>query len=221
MAKEAALPKDQRILLAAEQIFSRYGYAHATLDEIIRVADVGKGTVYKYFGNKEYLLYRLVCMKNEGFVERLRQAVAAGADFPDKLYRYFYEMADFYKKNVALWQIIFFEMLGDPNVKSIQREDGEYKVVSRYDVPLGEAVKERIVRYYMILEQESGVLRELITQGSEAGLLKGDEVEFIVRHMFFSTAMCIFHPCPVEDELTPEEGARIAVDRHLYGLARS
>lgn len=221
MAKEAALPKDQRILLAAEQIFSRYGYAHATLDEIIKVADVGKGTVYKYFGNKEQLLYRLVCMKNEGFVERLRQAVAAGADFPDKLYRYFYEMADFYKKNVALWQIIFFEMLSDPNVKSILREDGGYRVVSRYDVQLGGAVKERIIRYYMILEQEADVLRELIAQGSEAGLLKGDEVEPIVRHMFFSTAMYIFHPCPAEDELTPEEGARIAVDRHLYGLARS
>ena len=42
---DKALPKDLRILQAAEKIFSMYGYEKATLDEIIALADVGKGTV--------------------------------------------------------------------------------------------------------------------------------------------------------------------------------
>ena len=46
---DKTLPKDQRILLAAEEVFSRRGYVQATLDEIIALADTGKGTVYKYF----------------------------------------------------------------------------------------------------------------------------------------------------------------------------
>ena len=220
MAIDAALPKDQRILLAAEQVFSRSGYLHATLDEIIRVADVGKGTVYKYFGNKEQLFYKLVCLKNEPFVARLRQSVAEGRDFPDKLYRYFYEMGTFYEKNMALWQIIFFEMLGDNSGSIVTREGGEYKVVSRYMLEVSEAVKERLIRYYIVLEREAAILKELLTAGMADGILKDGDVAAITDHLFFSVAMFIFHPHPLNGNMTMEEAARLAVDRHLYGLAR-
>ena len=57
MSIDLTLPKEKRILLAAEEIFSKYGYEKATLDEIISLADVGKGTVYKYYGNKERNFY--------------------------------------------------------------------------------------------------------------------------------------------------------------------
>ena len=50
---DATLPKKDRILIAAEDVFSRRGYTKATLDEIIALADTGKGTLYKYFGNKD------------------------------------------------------------------------------------------------------------------------------------------------------------------------
>ena len=52
MQIDAKLPKEKRIEIAADEIFSRFGYEKATLDGIIALADVGKGTVYKYFGNK-------------------------------------------------------------------------------------------------------------------------------------------------------------------------
>jgi AcrR family transcriptional regulator len=42
--------KKERILAAAEEVFSKRGYTQSTLDEIIKIADTGKGTVYKYFG---------------------------------------------------------------------------------------------------------------------------------------------------------------------------
>ena len=67
MAIDTSLPKDIRILQAAEEVFSQHGYEKATLDEIIALADVGKGTVYKYFGNKEHLFYKLVADKNAPF----------------------------------------------------------------------------------------------------------------------------------------------------------
>ena len=38
---EQTLSKEERILLAAEQVFSRKGYTLATLDEIIKIADTG------------------------------------------------------------------------------------------------------------------------------------------------------------------------------------
>ena len=40
-AIDASLPKKERILIAAEDVFSRRGYTKATLDEIIALADTG------------------------------------------------------------------------------------------------------------------------------------------------------------------------------------
>jgi AcrR family transcriptional regulator len=64
--------KELRILKAAEQVFSRKGYEEATLDEIINIADTGKGTVYKYFGNKDFLFYTLIQSKNDVFLRETK-----------------------------------------------------------------------------------------------------------------------------------------------------
>lgn len=81
---DKTLPKDQRILLAAEEVFSRRGYVQATLDEIIALADTGKGTVYKYFGNKDNLFYTLVASKIEPFLQCLQEVVASGKSTSEK-----------------------------------------------------------------------------------------------------------------------------------------
>ena len=59
-SKGKLVPKNERILRAAEAVFSKKGYRQATLDEIVKIADTGKGTVYKYFNNKENLFYTLI-----------------------------------------------------------------------------------------------------------------------------------------------------------------
>ena len=69
MAIDTSLPEDIRILQAAEEVFSQHGYEKATLDEIIALADVGKGTVYKYFGNNDAAVSR-------GFAFRSARAVS-------------------------------------------------------------------------------------------------------------------------------------------------
>lgn len=44
-SKGKLVPKNERILRAAEAVFSKKGYRQATLDEIVKIADTGKGTV--------------------------------------------------------------------------------------------------------------------------------------------------------------------------------
>ena len=112
MELSKSMSKEERIRIAAEKVFSLYGYERATLDEIIALADVGKGTVYKYFGNKEKLFYKLVADKNGPFVESLQKAVDGIEGIEQRLLEYFKVMVEFYTENASLWQIIFFEMLG-------------------------------------------------------------------------------------------------------------
>lgn len=72
-AIDASLPKKERILIAAEDVFSRRGYTKATLDEIIALADTGKGTLYKYFGNKDNLFYTLIEEKHSHLMDMVKK----------------------------------------------------------------------------------------------------------------------------------------------------
>jgi len=212
--------KEQRIIVAAEQVFAKHGFEKATIDEIIALADVGKGTVYKYYGNKEQLFYSLVCKKNELFVERLDAAVAHTTGLENKLIAYFTEMITFYKANAALWQIICFEMLGNSNGCMVQVVNGEPTVVSRYEAPPSEEVKETMIRYHNLLASEFSILQEMISQGMQQGLLKPEgDAEISTMYVFFGVAMCIFHPHAYIESIAPLEMAKITVDRFLHGMA--
>ncbi len=52
--------KRDRILNAALDRFKQYGFAKTTVDEIARQAQVGKGTIYFYFRNKEEILEEIM-----------------------------------------------------------------------------------------------------------------------------------------------------------------
>lgn len=220
MAVDLAQPKDKRILQAAEEVFSHHGYEKATLDEIIALADVGKGTVYKYFGNKEQLFYKLVADKNAPFVERLQQAVAGENTFEEKLKAYFKEMVSFYVANSTLWQIICFEMLGASNGCRVEKNGGEFVVSSRYNsMQLTEELKERILRYHHLLYAEFEILHQLIVTAMQQGLLKPNcKPEIATKFVFFGVAMSIFNPNEEETrELPVEQAAEIIVDHFLRG----
>lgn len=220
MAVDLAQPKDKRILQAAEEVFSHHGYEKATLDEIIALADVGKGTVYKYFGNKEQLFYKLVADKNAPFVERMKQAVAGENTFEEKLKAYFKVMVGFYVANSTLWQIICFEMLGASNGCRVEKINGEFIVVSRYNsMQLTEELKERILRYHHLLYAEFEILHQLIVTAMQQGLLKPDcKPEIATKFVFFGVAMSIFNPNEEETkELPVEQAAEIIVDHFLRG----
>ena len=220
MAVDLAQPKDKRILQAAEEVFSHHGYEKATLDEIIALADVGKGTVYKYFGNKEQLFYKLVADKNAPFVERLQQAVAGENTFEKKLKAYFKEMVGFYVANSTLWQIICFEMLGASNGCRVEKNGGEFVVSSRYNsMQLTEELKERILRYHHLLYAEFEILHQLIVTAMQQGLLKPNcKPEIATKFVFFGVAMSIFNPNEEETrELPVEQAAEIIVDHFLRG----
>ena len=191
------------------------------MDQIIALAEVGKGTVYKYFGNKEQLFYKLVVAKNEPFVEALREAVEGEHELKSKLTAYFKVMVEFYQKNCALWQIIYFEMLNSSYCTIVYDENDSAKVVARYSEDMvSEEVKERFLRYHNLLTSEFEILHKIVVDGMHEGTLKSGNARIAGSHLFFGVAMGIFHHIrQYKDELTTEEAAKIIVDRFLHGEA--
>ncbi|CDX02241.1 TetR family transcriptional regulator [Desulfitobacterium sp. LBE] len=65
MMPEVHIPEDkkQRIIRAALEHFAKNGYKKTTMDEIVAAADISKGLIFHYFGNKKKLylyLYEFV-----------------------------------------------------------------------------------------------------------------------------------------------------------------
>jgi len=59
-AYRMSIDRKQLIIEAATKSFSLFGYKATTMDQVAKIANVGKGTIYTFFNNKEELLSEIV-----------------------------------------------------------------------------------------------------------------------------------------------------------------
>jgi len=110
------------ILNSALKIFARYGYHKASMESIARDSELGKGTIYYYYKNKEELLLAVLkegmdlfflnlekeWSKTEELKEKIEAISFVAADFfydhPDyfKLYLYFSAHPRYNKKTMEI-----------------------------------------------------------------------------------------------------------------------
>jgi AcrR family transcriptional regulator len=67
--------KDKRslILEAAEKVFANKRFHELTLDDVAKEANVGKGTIYRYFKNKDDLVYQLATHGHDELCELIHE----------------------------------------------------------------------------------------------------------------------------------------------------
>ena len=61
------------ILDAAEELFNTKGYEKATINDILDIVNIGKGTLYYYYKSKEEILNAIIQRKNEEGIESAKQ----------------------------------------------------------------------------------------------------------------------------------------------------
>lgn len=97
--------KRSEILDAAIKLFSEKGFERTTVDEIATKANVGKGTIYLYFENKEHIFLTIIeegmsqlrrffqqMSKEENFLSLLRELIFSYLKFAEdnrEIYRLF------------------------------------------------------------------------------------------------------------------------------------
>ena len=203
---DKTLPKDQRILLAAEEVFSRRGYVQATLDEIIALADTGKGTVYKYFGNKDNLFYK-------------QEVVASGKSTSEKIRSYMLALLPFLRDNKDLYRILWYEVSGNQRgFHPVFLNDGSWEMSSLYGDTLSEDEYNRILRYRNLIREQVLCLVTIISEGMETGFMKQGQPTITAHHLFGGVTMSVLHYVG-QPEFTDAELADLIVDRFLYGHA--
>lgn len=222
METDKTVPKDKRIMAAAEQVFSRKGYTQATLDEIIKIADTGKGTVYKYYKNKENLFYSLVMRKNEPFLQKLQAVERQECGVEQKLLNYFAELVCFMHENAVIWQVLLFEMSGSGSGwQLIHKNDvaDSVEVKVKWGEPPTKAEVEVVKRYHQVIHSELSILQCILEDAVRKDILKPlKDLHAWTSSIFFGVIMSVFHN-NLYDEDTAEEIAFLITDRLMHGAS--
>lgn len=189
--------KRQQILQAAYAVFSSKGYHRATVDEIISLADTGKGTVYNYFVNKEQLFYTLIkecSMPFQIIIEGIVNSTEPPLEKVEMIIKAFLE---FYVKNANLWRVMMHEVrgFGDAGSSNFTREQ-----LDKYKTCFCETIG--MIEKVLLEAQEKGFIRESCDAAKAAHGLFSVIVTFVFRDF-------------VNDDIA--ETAHTIADLFLYG----
>jgi AcrR family transcriptional regulator len=98
--------KEKQILRAAEELFTTRRFHEVTLDHVCRKAGVGKGTIYRYFKDKEDLFHRMVLSGFSDLCALIRCGTSEDGGFVGQLTRALYETRKFFVQRRALFRVM-------------------------------------------------------------------------------------------------------------------
>ncbi|MGO4369384.1 TetR/AcrR family transcriptional regulator [Paenibacillus sp. MCAF20] len=94
-----AVDRRQQIVEAAERSFALFGYKATTMDQVAKIANVGKGTIYTFFANKEELFQEIM----KKLLHHMRLVAETVIDpnkrFFDNLYAVLEQLLEFREKH--------------------------------------------------------------------------------------------------------------------------
>lgn len=101
-----AVNRRQDILNAATQSFSLFGYKATTMDQVAKLANVGKGTIYTFFANKEELFNEIVMKLIADMEEKAAIAIVPGKSFQENVHNALFEMLDFRREHQLMIKLV-------------------------------------------------------------------------------------------------------------------
>lgn len=117
----------EKIMAAAILLFSKYGYKKTTLEEIAGELQMTKGSIYRYFVNKEDLYHQAVSKLLDEWRNFVKESIAADTKPLEKLL-HMAEMAIHYpEKNTDFCAIV----LADPAIFSLSPGKDHYRAANR------------------------------------------------------------------------------------------
>lgn len=135
-----------KILTAAMKVFSGKGFHKATLDEICRRADLGKGTIYQHFSNKKDLFLGLMDSSVEDLGKRIADAVGGIEDDIARLRRAVCAYMEFHSAHRSFYRLVIHEE-------------------SSFAKEIGERIRTKYFSHLRILE-------DVIRKGMKSGKMK-------------------------------------------------
>jgi AcrR family transcriptional regulator len=136
-----SLDRKKLIIDAATKSFSLFGYKATTMDQVSKLANVGKGTIYNFFKNKEELFDEIIGSLIKEMKEAADDAIHQSNSFNENLHAALFRMLEFRKEHQLTIKLFQEEQeMGTPAVIEV-RKRVEGAVISYIKVKITEAVE--------------------------------------------------------------------------------
>jgi TetR/AcrR family fatty acid metabolism transcriptional regulator len=151
--------KHQKILHAAIKIFSEKGFYNSRVSEIAKEANVADGTIYLYFKNKDDILISLFEEEFGKIVQNMRAALEKEKDALQKIKRFAITHLSIVSKQQELGEVMGVEV----------RQSSKF---------MKEYINKPFIEYL-------NIIRSVVTEGQEKGLIRKDLTPGIMKRAFF------------------------------------
>lgn len=108
MVKEGKMATDRRkmIVEAATKSFSMFGYKATTMDQVAKLANVGKGTIYTFFKNKEELFEEIISSIVKEMIIEAENVIQADLPFAENVHRALYRLLEFRSQHQLMIKLV-------------------------------------------------------------------------------------------------------------------
>jgi AcrR family transcriptional regulator len=102
------LAPDRRkmIVEAATKSFSLFGYKATTMDQVARLANVGKGTIYTFFKNKEELFEEIISTLVKEMIAEAEAVIQPGLPITENVHRGLFRILEFRSKHQLMIKLV-------------------------------------------------------------------------------------------------------------------
>lgn len=156
----------RRLLRAARELFARHGIARTTMDDIARLAEVSRATVFNYFPTKADIVGELVAAFERGFLRVVDRQLARRAPTAERIRAVFEETARENLRAPALSRLLIGEA-----ESGFGTAQGSNKKMARMYAAIG----------------------ELLSAGREGGDVRADVSIETLAELVGGTFMAILH----------------------------
>lgn len=118
-----SIDRKKLIFEAATKSFSLFGYKATTMDKIAKIANVGKGTIYTFYDNKEELFKEIVLRMINDMINEAEQVIQPDLSFSKNLHSALYRILEFRKEHQLFIKLLQEEkQMGTPAVQEMLNE---------------------------------------------------------------------------------------------------
>lgn len=115
-----SVDRKRMIIEAATKSFSLFGYKATTMDQVAKLANVGKGTIYTFYKNKEELFDEIILSLIKDMKDAANQAFDPSLSIHENVHRSLYEILEFRKKHQLTIKLFQEEKdMGTPAVMEV------------------------------------------------------------------------------------------------------
>lgn len=113
------MPKRERILTSAIELFTEFGYANTKIIDIASKANIGKGTIYEYFKSKDEIALNCIKYMVEYYNKGFSDIMSSEQPFKEKITNYLTHTKNlFLQTNLSLSEL---DNIGPKNHKECEQ----------------------------------------------------------------------------------------------------